>query len=77
MDFVSDALFNGKRFLLITVEGVFTRKWLAIHINQVLKGEVVLICPLLSGPISVLELATKEEWNGAEAQAGRYHRQVA
>ena len=41
MDFVSDALFNGKRFLLITVEGVFTRKWLAIHINQVLKGEVV------------------------------------
>jgi hypothetical protein len=36
-----------------------------------------LICPLLSGPISILELVTKEEWNGEEAQAGRNHRQAA
>ncbi|MDC8755958.1 hypothetical protein OIK40_15025 [Erythrobacter sp. sf7] len=36
-----------------------------------------LICPLLSGPISILELVTKEEWNGKEAQAGRDHRQAA
>jgi hypothetical protein len=36
-----------------------------------------LICPLLSGPISILELATKEEWNGKEAQAGGDHRQAA
>ena len=36
-----------------------------------------LICPLLSGPISILKLATKEEWNGKEAQAGRDHRQAA
>ena len=36
-----------------------------------------LICPLLSGPISILELVTKEEWNGEEAQAGRDHRQAA
>jgi len=36
-----------------------------------------LICPLLSGPISILEMATKEEWNGEEAQAGRYHREAA
>ncbi len=36
-----------------------------------------LICPLWSGPISILELATKEEWNGKEAQAGRYHWQAA
>lgn len=35
------------------------------------------ICPLLSGPISILELVTKEEWNGEEAQAGRDHRQAA
>ena len=35
------------------------------------------ICPLLSGPISILELVTKEEWNGKEAQAGRDHRQAA
>ena len=37
----------------------------------------MVICPLLSGPISILELAMKEEWNGKEAQAGRDHRQVA
>jgi hypothetical protein len=36
-----------------------------------------LICPLLSGPISILELATKEEWNGEESQAVRDHRQAA
>ncbi|WP_273678379.1 SHOCT domain-containing protein [Erythrobacter fulvus] len=36
-----------------------------------------MICPLLSGPISILELVTKEEWNGKEAQAGRDHRQAA
>ena len=37
----------------------------------------LVICPLLSGPISILGMATKEEWNGKEAQAGRYHWQVA
>ena len=31
--------------------------------------------PLLSGPISILELAAKEEWSGKEAQAGGDHRQ--
>lgn len=36
-----------------------------------------LICPLLSGPFSVLELATKEEVNGKEARAGGDHRQAA
>ena len=34
-------------------------------------------CPLLSGPISILGMATKEEWNGKEAQAGRHHQQAA
>ena len=35
------------------------------------------ICPLLSGPISILGMAMKEEWNGKEAQAGRHYRQAA
>ena len=35
------------------------------------------ICPLLSGPISILGMATKEEWNGKETQAGRHHREAA
>jgi hypothetical protein len=38
---------------------------------------VRLICPLLSGSISILEMATKEEWNGKEAQAGGDHQQAA
>jgi len=38
------------------------------------KNEV--ICPLLSGPIFILGLATKEGWNGKEAQAGGDHRQA-
>lgn len=41
------------------------------------QGNVILICPLLSGPKSVLDLATKEEWNGEEAQAGGDYRQAA
>ena len=36
-----------------------------------------MICPLQSGPVSILELVTKEEWNGKEAQAGGDHRQAA
>ena len=42
--------------------------------NEILRK---VICPLLSGPISILELATKEEWNGKEEQAGGDHRQAA
>lgn len=33
--------------------------------------------PLLSGTISIVELVTKEEWNGEEAQAGRHRGQHA
>jgi hypothetical protein len=42
-----------------------------------LKHGFGLICPLLSGPISILGMATKEEWNGKKAQAGRHHWQAA
>ena len=35
------------------------------------------ICPILSGPESLLFWTTKEEWNGEETQAGRDHRQAA
>jgi hypothetical protein len=38
---------------------------------------VKVICRLLSGAISILELATREGWNGAKAQAGGHHRQAA
>jgi putative transposase len=43
MDFVSDDLFNGKYFRVLTVVDVFTRECLAIHADQDIKGEVVAI----------------------------------
>lgn len=41
MDFVSDALFNGKRFRALTVVDLFTRECLAIEVDQGIKGEHV------------------------------------
>ena len=41
MDFVSDALFNGKRFRALTVVDAYTRECLAIHADQGIKGEAV------------------------------------
>jgi len=41
MDFVSDALFNGKRFRALTVIDAYTRECLAIHVDQGIKGEQV------------------------------------
>jgi putative transposase len=41
MDFVSDALFNGKRFRALTVVDLSTRECLAIEVDQGIKGEHV------------------------------------
>ena len=41
MDFVSDGLFNGKRFHSLTVVDACTRECLAIHVYQGIKGERV------------------------------------
>lgn len=41
MDFVSDAVFNGKRFQTHTVVDALTRACLAIHADQGIKGEAV------------------------------------
>ncbi|TDW64830.1 putative transposase [Novosphingobium sp. PhB55] len=37
-DFVSDALFDGKRFRALTVVDAYTRECLAIHVDQGIKG---------------------------------------
>ena len=42
MDFVSDALFNGKRFRALTVMDQHTRECLTIHADQSVKGEQVI-----------------------------------
>jgi len=41
MDFVSDALFDGRRVRGLTVGDVFTREGLGIEVHQALKGEKV------------------------------------
>jgi len=41
MDFVSDALFDGRRLRALTVVAAFTRKALAIDVDQGIKGEQV------------------------------------
>lgn len=41
MDFVADALFNGRRFRALTVVDNFSRRCLAIHADQSIKGSDV------------------------------------
>jgi len=41
MDFVSDQLFNGKRFRALTILDVFSRECLDIHVDKSIKGEMV------------------------------------
>lgn len=41
MDFVSDALFDGRRLRALTVVDAFTRAALAIDVDQGIKGEQV------------------------------------
>ncbi len=41
MDFVSDALFDGKRFRALTVVDNYSRECLAIHVDKGIKGEDV------------------------------------
>lgn len=41
MDFVSDALFDGKRFRALTLIDTFTRECLAIHVDTSITGERV------------------------------------
>ncbi len=41
MDFVSDNLFNGRRFRALTVVDNFSRECVAIHVGKSLKGEDV------------------------------------
>lgn len=40
MDFVSDNLFNGRRFRALTVVDNFSRECLAIHARKSLKGKM-------------------------------------
>jgi putative transposase len=43
MDFVSDALYDGRRFRALTVVDNFSRECLGIYVNQGIKGEQVVM----------------------------------
>jgi putative transposase len=51
MDFVSDALFDGRRLRALTVVDPFTREALAIEVDQRIKGEQVIAA---MAPIALL-----------------------
>lgn len=58
MDFVSDALFNGKRFRALTLIDNFTRECLAIEVGQSLTGQDVVqvlqrVCMQRQAPIRI------------------------
>lgn len=41
MDFVSDQLYDGKRFRALTLIDTYSRECLAIHADKSIKGETV------------------------------------
>ncbi len=50
MDFVSDQLFNGKRFRSLTMLDSYTRECLAIHVDRSIQGtDVVAVLEKLKG----------------------------
>jgi len=42
MDFVADQLFNGHKFRCLTVVDNYSRKWMAIFVDQGIKADQVL-----------------------------------
>ena len=53
MDFMSDALFNGRLLRVLTVLDIFTRESLALHAGKGIRGEEV---------VAILE---RSPWNEA------------
>jgi len=58
MDFVSDALFNGRRLRTLTVRDNFTRECLAIHVDASIRGEhgvevMEMLCARRAAPVSI------------------------
>jgi putative transposase len=44
MDFVADALFDGRKLRMLTVVDLYTRECLAIEVGQSLKGRTLWEC---------------------------------
>lgn len=77
MDFVSDALFDGRRLRALTVVDAFTREALAIEVDQGIKGEQVVAVvgrlALLRGAPSAIQVDNGPEPKDRVASSSRRH----
>ncbi|MCP1545752.1 transposase InsO family protein [Methylorubrum extorquens] len=66
MDFVSDALFDGRRLRALTIVDAFTREALAIEVDQGIKGEQVVAAvarlALLRGAPRAIQVDNRPEF---------------
>ncbi len=70
MDFVSDALFDGRRIRALTVIDQHTREYLAIHADQSIKGErVVTILKQLTARHGAPKRVQPDNGNGFASRA--------
>ncbi|MFN3239370.1 MAG: IS3 family transposase, partial [Pseudomonadales bacterium] len=81
MDFVSDALFDGRRLRMLTVIDLYTRECLAIAVGQRLTGEDVArtleqICIERSQP-EVLKMDNGSDFAGKVLDRLAYEKQVS
>ena len=78
MDFVSDQLFDGKRFRALTIVDNFSRKCHAIEVGQSLKGtDVVNIVNKITSEAGILperiQVDNGSEFISKELEIGRAH----
>lgn len=80
MDFVSDALFNGRRLRLLTIIDLFTRECLAIVVGQSLKGqdvqEALTAIARFRGNPEVLKTDNGSEFAGKVMDRWAYERNI-
>jgi len=81
MDFVSDALFDGRRLRALTVVDAFTREALAIKVDQGIKGEqvvaVVARLALLRGAPGTIQVDNGPEFVSKALDRWAYENSVA
>lgn len=68
MDFVSDALFDGRRLRALTVVDAFTREALAIEVDQGIKGEQVVARLALFRKSATYTRTPNRAWMAREAR---------
>ena len=71
MDFVSDALFDGRRLWALTVVDAFTREALAIDVDQGIKGEQVVAAMARISLVRGAPKTIRGQWSGVHLKGAR------